>query len=365
MSKRIKPLFSILMISLMALLAIGSLATARQIVLKVGESAELNIQFNDWEAQINDRVIADVDDSGMLTAKSVGMTKVFIASGSIYNEYEIIVSAPDSAPIFNNRSQVVNYIIDAAASFKPNATFKLDIPANISGDTRNKAISDMIHKEGDIATPFARSSNTRFLTLNQSNITHVTCSFEYGPSLGVYLAYQDKNIRLTNVQQVVYDRIDLIISMLELDYDDNDMSDYDKAKAVHDFLVLNGEYDSKSKGSYVKYPEAYDPFGILILGKGVCQSYAESFFLIMNRLGIACDYVAGRTGEAHAWNRIKIDGKWYNVDVTYDDPVPDKKGRISYKYFLITDEQLEKDHTWTDYTHKCTSERFMKEGITK
>ena len=62
----------------------------------------------------------------------------------------------------------------------------------------------------------------------------------------------------------------------------------------------------------------------------------------------------------HGWNKVKVDGNWYNLDVTWDDPVPDKKGHISYGYFLVSDSQLAKTHSWNDAgLPKATDTRYQ------
>ena len=51
-------------------------------------------------------------------------------------------------------------------------------------------------------------------------------------------------------------------------------------------------------------------------------------------------------GQLHAWNLVLLDGKWYHLDTTWNDPVPDRDNEVSYTYYLRTDEQMGRDHTW-------------------
>jgi transglutaminase/protease-like cytokinesis protein 3 len=53
-------------------------------------------------------------------------------------------------------------------------------------------------------------------------------------------------------------------------------------------------------------------------------------------------------GVSHGWNKVKIDGEYYNIDVTYDDPVTKYDVGARYQYFLVTDDELRKDHSWND-----------------
>ena len=136
------------------------------------------------------------------------------------------------------------------------------------------------------------------------------------------------------------------------------MSTAERVKVIHDYIVLNCEYDyfNYSKGTIPS--DSYTPRGVLINKKAVCQGYAETFKLFMDALGLPCEMVSGTAGSplvgwgGHAWNVVKISGKWYQIDVTWDDPTPDEKGRLFYDYFLITDKQMKKDHKWTS-SRKC------------
>ena len=84
--------------------------------------------------------------------------------------------------------------------------------------------------------------------------------------------------------------------------------------------------------------------------------------------GIESHVVTGTAnGIAHAWNKVKIGGSYYNLDVTWDDPVPDVDGRITYGYFNVTDEELRRNHTWTDELPKAeasTYNYFQYNGLT-
>lgn len=142
------------------------------------------------------------------------------------------------------------------------------------------------------------------------------------------------------------------------------MTDAEKVKAVHDYIALNCAYDySNYLNGTIPY-ESYTAAGVLLKKKGVCQGYAEAFLLFMDALDIPCKMISGTAnGGGHAWNLVKVDKKWYHIDVTWDDPVPDKEGYVRYSYFLIPDSVMDDDHSWTrsDYP-KCTSgsDKFIK-----
>jgi len=131
-----------------------------------------------------------------------------------------------------------------------------------------------------------------------------------------------------------------------------DMSQWQKALSVHDYLIANCTYDES-----LAHNTGYD---LLVNGTSVCAGYAEAYMDIMNRLGIPCVMVESEAMD-HAWNLICIDGSWYHVDLTWDDPTPDNFGKVSHEYFLLTDEEMlaegeEGHYGWeTDITCTDTS----------
>ncbi len=117
----------------------------------------------------------------------------------------------------------------------------------------------------------------------------------------------------------------------------NATSDYARALWFHDWLIMNANYDY----TYTYYY----PDGVLLHGTGVCQSYALAYEMLLKLVGIECLYVTGTAGGgAHGWNLVKIDGEWYHVDCTWDDP--GTGGEEHHGYFCVPDAVMEKDHAW-------------------
>ena len=108
----------------------------------------------------------------------------------------------------------------------------------------------------------------------------------------------------------------------------NDMTDYQKALALHNYLTNTSQYDQ----TYTYYYED----GILLRNTGVCQSYTYAYRALLDEVGIENKY---EYGDNHIWNLVKIDGKWCHVDVTWDDPLPN--GYEQHDFFAITDFALE------------------------
>ncbi len=139
------------------------------------------------------------------------------------------------------------------------------------------------------------------------------------------------------------------------------MSDREKVKAIHDYLIYHANY--VNNGNYATAENwAYGAEGVLLHREGVCQSYAIAFYMMATASGVDCEYVTGTATNAlssggHAWNRVKIDGKWYYIDCTWDDPVGG--GYEGYDYYLS--ETLWSDHTVEDIIDLSTEEKYMWE----
>lgn len=116
------------------------------------------------------------------------------------------------------------------------------------------------------------------------------------------------------------------------------MDESEKEKAIHDWIVSHVTYDL----SLTRY-SAYDA---LYSGTTVCQGYALLMYKMLMAVGIQTRIVSGDVASGgHAWNMVYLCGNWYQVDATWDDPVPDTGG-ISYNYYNLSDDELNADHTW-------------------
>ena len=125
---------------------------------------------------------------------------------------------------------------------------------------------------------------------------------------------------------------------------------YEDIKMVHDYLVDNISYDSSLSKQNI-----YNIYGALVNRECVCEGYARAFKYLLDELNIPCVMVIG-TGtnsqgetENHAWNYVQLNGNWYAVDSTWDDPVVIGGGTASeqsrYKYFLVGREVIDQDHS--------------------
>lgn len=105
--------------------------------------------------------------------------------------------------------------------------------------------------------------------------------------------------------------------------------------AVHDWLVRHVAYDQDDMRA------SHTAYGLFANATAVCEGYSQAFMLAMERLGVPCVIVRSED-MAHQWNMVCIDGTWYHVDVTWDDPTPDRgtHGEVSQKHFLRSDDSM-------------------------
>lgn len=117
------------------------------------------------------------------------------------------------------------------------------------------------------------------------------------------------------------------------------MSSYEKVRLLHDDLVHRSTYDLQADGSCTT---------LLLTGRGVCESYSRALWLLLRIAGIPCHIVVGHTDEDHAWNLVQIDGEWYHVDATWDDPtiIGSDAQVLTHTYFLLNDAEISRDHSW-------------------
>ena len=128
------------------------------------------------------------------------------------------------------------------------------------------------------------------------------------------------------------------------------MDDHEKVKAIHDYVVKHVSYDTSYK--------AYTAYEALVNRSAVCQGYALLTYQLLKEAGIENHFVVGTgDGQPHAWNLVKIENKWYHLDTTFDDPLPDEQGRVTYSYFNLSDEQIARNHEWNrgDYPQATTN----------
>ncbi len=120
-------------------------------------------------------------------------------------------------------------------------------------------------------------------------------------------------------------------------------TDLEKVFYVHEWLVQNIAYDREHLSDNVQ--DDHNLRGALLEGTAVCDGYAKTYALTLRKLGITGVLVTSKD-IGHAWNMVELDGNWYQVDCTWDDPVDgsDQLGYCMHKHLLCTTEEMNTNH---------------------
>jgi glucan-binding YG repeat protein len=113
----------------------------------------------------------------------------------------------------------------------------------------------------------------------------------------------------------------------------NNMSDFDKITTINTYIINRYQYDYSLTSN--------NAYTALTTGKATCQGYAMTVYKMLNLAGVENKIIVGYLdGVAHGWNLVKLNGKWYHLDVTDNDVA-------NNKYFLKNDKALRNDgFTW-------------------
>ena len=140
-------------------------------------------------------------------------------------------------------------------------------------------------------------------------------------------------------------------------------SEYDMALWLHDWTLDQLEYDHSLNWCSAESG--------LTRHQGTCESYQRIYSKLLNAAGIANGRI---TGNGHTWNAVKIDGKWCQMDLTWDDTSDNWYGDLDQRhlYFGLTDELMaiaHSDHTANyqknDYAYRSTdlsNNYFVRNG---
>ena len=147
---------------------------------------------------------------------------------------------------------------------------------------------------------------------------------------------------LTNAKEEQQE-LDAALQEVKSKIDTSGMSDEEIVLAYHEYLTstVAYAYEDYFNGT-ISANHGYDMYGALVKHSCVCQGYAETMFYLLREAGLSCA-IASSGNINHAWNIVKIHGKWYHIDATWDDPVWDMPGRSYHDYFLVSFDTMNKN----------------------
>ncbi|RKD25968.1 hypothetical protein BEP19_03320 [Ammoniphilus oxalaticus] len=139
-------------------------------------------------------------------------------------------------------------------------------------------------------------------------------------------------------------------------------SDYDKVKAIYNYVVLNTSYDYEGYITRMISNDSYTTFGTIMYGIAVCDGYTRTINYLLEKVGIESIYIVGITnsGGLHSWNMVELDGSFYHLDVTFADTSSDKDDFVNYNYFLRNSEYLLETRTWDQSKYPAADNDYAK-----
>ena len=164
---------------------------------------------------------------------------------------------------------------------------------------------------------------------NSSNNVKISYGGDYKIGISINRAYTQDEINEIN------NKVDKILS----ENVNNNMPPKEKIRAIHDYIIDHTEYDklkyeNKNDDTY----KSNTAYGVLIEGYGTCNGYADAMEIFLDKMNVINYKISN---EEHIWNLVYLDGKWYHLDLTWDDPISDININRD-TYFLISTKTLEK-----------------------
>lgn len=306
-------------ISAASVFAKPSLSASKK-TLYLGKSftLKLNNATSKTKWKSGDKTIASVSSSGRVTANKPGsVTITAVCAGNSYS-CRITVPVP----------QLKTTVDEKTGSVRISAERKY---SSVSYQSSNP---DVVSVDSDGKLTFTGAGKAQIEVRIKNYKKTIPLSVVNGKIAEGSLAA---------ASEVLLQKIDAVIQSVISE----DMEDAEIVKQIHDYLVLHAEYNIDGLNGGTLTDDDYSAAGILIKGTGVCQGYTDSFSLFMEALGIECVSIPGTaSGSSHIWNAVKLDGSWYHVDVTWDDPIGAPDNTVYYDYFLVPDEIMETEHSW-------------------
>ncbi len=176
----------------------------------------------------------------------------------------------------------------------------------------------------------------------------------------IYPVYLLTGDALTAARAFYRDTVSAVLSDMDTAFGGRSPSEVEIALYLHDHLADRYAYDTRESGQNA------DAYTFFRDGVGICQAYALAFMALAGAAGLEADFVSSAAMD-HAWNHVRVDGVWYHVDVTRDDPIPAQEGgeEVNHTRLLRSDEGMAA-LGYHGYTcaggHACTDTRFEPDG---
>ncbi|MEI3507770.1 MAG: hypothetical protein V8R01_01325 [Bacilli bacterium] len=259
-------------------------------------------------------------------------TKVTAPNSNNYkNDYKFeFVQTTDNFHV-KNKQDILNTIYTVLNSGQDNFTFYCDkdykeCPNDLKSISENQALLSVVN---NMVSPY-NSYKKLYVTINT-----------YGKAvIEIEKLYSKEDITKINNK----------MNEIKKEIIKENMSDEDKIKAYHDYLINHAVYDEeraiqieKGNDESFKY-NSHKANGPLLEGEALCSGYSDAMKLYLDELKLPNYKISN---DNHIWNLVYINGKWLHLDLTWDDPVTsDHSNLLLHKFFLVdTNTLLKLDQT--------------------
>ena len=266
----------------------------------------------------------DVVDIYYSLVKEFRSTDVTLEKNQYYREYDFgfVQNTVDFEP--NNMQDIMNIFYTVINSGQESFSFYCpDEYTNCTDDVKSIAndqsllshINNYVHPYNGF-----KHIETQYNSLGEVTIT-------------VFKSYDKNMISAIDV------KVDEIINTKIY----SSYTDIEKIRIIHDYIINNSRYDLQRSENNVLAYESDNAYGPLIQGYGICGGYSDAMQLFLEKFGIKSYKVASDT---HVWNVVYLDGFWYHLDLTWDDPITaDGTQILDDDYFMISTNQLRSKNT--------------------
>ena len=280
---------------------------------------------------------------------------VFFKDGIIYKYYEYKIDKEYSSTAINDyyiedNFNFVDDYTDTGIKNKKDFINFIYFALNSGTNYIERYIDkDYIYYESDIEA-FTENNGDGFKEIisilnnfvnpyNSSNNIKINYGGNYMLGLTINKAYSNDEI----------EEINLIVEKIIKDKITNDMPTQEKIKVIHDYIIDHTEYDrlkyeNKNDNTY----KSNTAYGVLVQGYGTCNGYADAMAIFLNKMNVINYKISN---NEHIWNLVYLNGNWYHLDLTWDDPISDSNINRD-TYFLISTEVLEKINDGTHNFNK-------------
>ena len=246
---------------------------------------------------------------------------------------------------------------------KPSIDLKhSSLNSSINQDIYDRILSALVEVNNKVDIPISASINSDLVFSIWSEVLqdHPELFYAYNFSYSYYgytVGYYYPKKQIQEMQAIFEQKVNGIVQKVIK----TDSTPWENELRIHDYIVNNTKYNIDGLNNDSLTNIDFSAYGILVNGTGVCEGYSKAMQLLLQKAGIECKRISGLTTMGpHDWNLVKIEDQWFHVDVTWDDPVPDK-GYHRYHYYNQCESVMKKDHTYWDtslYPEAATSDRF-------